>query len=172
MTEPIVRPAIAADAPEVAAIYADHVRTGVATFDLDPPDVGTWTAKIAATQQDGWPFLVAVVAGRVTGFAYAAQWRPKPGYRLTAEDTLYVSREAVGRGIGRALLTRLLDECAAAGARQVLAVIADTGDPASVALHRALGFREVGRLTRVGLKFGREVDTVLLQRSLDGSTSA
>jgi phosphinothricin acetyltransferase len=166
MNERTVRTATAADAPRVAEIYAGQVRTGVATFDLVPPPVDTWAEKIRAVQRDGWPFLVATSAGVVVGFAYATQWRPKPGYRFTAEDTVYVSPDFVGRGIGRALLSRLLADCGAAGARQMIAVIADSGDPASVALHRSLGFREVGRLQSVGTKFGREIDTVLLQRGL------
>jgi phosphinothricin acetyltransferase len=163
-----IRAATAADAPSVTDIYAEHVRTGVATFDLEPPDAAFWRAKIEDVGAAGWPFLVAVTGSAVAGFAYASQWRPKPGYRHTVEDTLYLRPDAVGRGNGRTLLRALLDACAEAGAREVLAVIADSGDPASFALHRSLGFREVGRLSRVGVKFGREIDTVLVQRSLDG----
>jgi phosphinothricin acetyltransferase len=166
MDEPTIRAAAAADAAAVAEIYGGHVRGGVATFDLEPPSASTWAATIERTQQDGWPFAVAALPSGVVGFAYASQWRPKPGYRHTVEDTVYVAPDAVGRGVGRALLTHVLDRCAAAGARQVLAVIADSGDPASLALHRSLGFREVGRLVRVGVKFGREIDTVLLQLDL------
>jgi phosphinothricin acetyltransferase len=166
MTAPTLRTATATDDAAVADIYGWHVRTGVATFDLEPPPADRWATAIAATSGDGWPFLVAVQADRVVGFAYAGRWRAKPGYRHTVEDTIYLAPTVLGRGIGRALLTRLLDECRAAGARQVLAVIADSGDPASSALHRSLGFRVVGRLERVGTKFGREIDTILMQRSL------
>ena len=167
MTTPSIRSATFADAQDVADVYAHHVRTGVATFDLEPPPAQTWAQKISEAQQDGWPFLVVEEpTGELAGFAYATQWRPKPGYRHTVEDTIYLSPAAVGRGIGRALLARLLADCAAAGARQVLAVIADSGEPASQALHRSLGFAEVGRLSRVGVKFGREIDTLLFQRSL------
>ncbi len=144
-TKPTIRPAIAADALQVADVYAEHVRTGVATFDLDPPSARTWEQKISETRRDGWPFLIAdLPGGQVAGFAYATQWRPKPGYRHTVEDTIYLSPDVVGQGIGRALLTRLLADCVTAGARQVLAVIADSGQPASLALHRSLGFRESG----------------------------
>jgi phosphinothricin acetyltransferase len=168
MTTPTIRPATIGDSQDVADIYAEHVRTGVATFDLDPPSARTWAQKIAQVQQDGWPFLLAgIPERRVAGFAYATQWRSKPGYRHTVEDTIYLAPNLVGRGIGRALLSTLLGDCAAAGARQVLAVIADAGEPGSVALHRSLGFREVGRLSRVGRKFGRDIDTVLYQLSLD-----
>jgi L-amino acid N-acyltransferase YncA len=169
---PTIRAASPSDAAAVAEIYGWHVRTGVATFDLEPPSAENWAKTIAATHRDGWPFAVAVLSERVVGFAYAAQWRAKPGYRHTVEDTIYLAPSVVGRGLGRALLSRVLEECAAAGARQVLAVIADSGEAASLALHRSFGFKKVGRLAKVGVKFGREIDTVLLQVSLDDQIAA
>ena len=110
------------------------------------------------------PFLVAEAGGTVAGYAYASPWRPKPAYRHTVEDSVYLAPGQRGRGLGRLLLESLLTGCADAGVRQVIAVIADSGDPASVALHRACGFAETGRLSQVGYKHGRWLDTVLLQR--------
>ena len=114
----------------------------------------------------GLPFLVATMGGGVAGFAYASPWRPKPAYRYTVEDSVYLAPDRTGQGLGRALLGALLIRCAQADVRQVVAVIADSGDGASVALHRSFGFAHVGRLTAVGHKHGRWVDTVLMQRDL------
>ncbi|MYZ37858.1 MULTISPECIES: GNAT family N-acetyltransferase, partial [unclassified Streptomyces] len=116
----------------------------------------------------GLPFLVAEVAGEVAGYAYAAPWRTKPAYRHTVEDTIYLAPGRTGRGLGGALLGALLTGCAEAGIRQVIAVLVDTGDDASAALHRRFGFIDAGRLTGVGNKHGRRLDTVLMQRELAG----
>jgi phosphinothricin acetyltransferase len=112
------------------------------------------------------PFLVAESNGEIDGYGYASPWRGKPGYRHTVEDSVFVARGRAGRGIGRLLLTGLLDGCARSGVRQVIAVIADTGEPASAALHEALGFRAVGRLEAVGYSRGRWIDTLLMQRAV------
>ncbi|HEY7918714.1 MAG TPA: GNAT family N-acetyltransferase, partial [Streptosporangiaceae bacterium] len=117
------------------------------------------------------PFLVAEAAGTVAGYAYASPWRPKPAYRHTVEDSVYLAPGQRGRGLGRLLLESLLAGCADAGVRQVIAVIADSGDPASAALHRACGFADAGRLTQVGFKHGRWIDTVLMQRELQPGTT-
>jgi phosphinothricin acetyltransferase len=163
----VVRPATPADVPAVTGIYAHHVVSGVATFDTEPPGEDHWTGRLEDAAQTGWPFLVAEADGEVVGFAYADTWRrARPAYRHTVEDTLYLRPGWTRRGIGRALLTELLDRAAANGAREVLAVIADGGDPSSAELHRALGFTEAGRLRGVGFKHGRWLDTVLVQRSL------
>lgn len=161
-----MRPATAADLDAVTGIYAHHVEHSVATFDTEAPGPAHWAARLEELTAAGWPFLVAEVDGGVVGFAYAAPWRARPAYRYTVEDTLYVAPGWTGHGLGRALLTGLLDRVAAAGGREVVAVIADGGDPASLALHRSLGFAEAGRLRRVGHKHGRWLDTVLVQRSL------
>ena len=163
---PVVRPFADADAPAVAGIYAHHVEHGVATFDLEAPSPADWLAKVAGITGAGWPFLVAVEEDEVAGFAYASAWRARPAYAATVEDTVYLAPGRQGRGIGRALLTAVLDRAAAAGALQSIAVIADSGDPASQALHRALGFVEAGRLRRVGFKHGRWLDVVLMQAAL------
>lgn len=164
-----VRPATLDDLPAVAAVYAPYVERTVTTFDEEIPDLDTWQAKLAALTAGALPFLVAELDGRVAGFAYASPWRgAKAAYRRTVENTVYLAEDAAGRGLGGALLTRLLDECRAAGFEQVVAVIADPErNPASVALHLRAGFREVGVLRGVGRKHGRVLDTALYQRSLD-----
>ena len=162
----LVRHATAADAEAIAAIFAHYVTGSVVTFEMTPPTAGQWRDRLAALAGSGLPVLVAELDDAVAGYAYATPWRPKPAYRHTVEDTVYLAPESRGRGLGRLLLQALLEACAAAGARQVIAVIADTGDPASVALHRRCGFTDAGRLSEVGHKHGRWVDTILLQRSL------
>jgi L-amino acid N-acyltransferase YncA len=167
--QPVVRPAVPADLEQVAAICAHYVTTSVATFEEVPPTVADWQRRLDDLAVRNLPFLVAeagAVPGSVGGYAYASPWRPKPAYRHTVEDTVFVSPGHTGRGLGSALLGRLLTGCEQAGARQVIAVIADTGSDASVALHRALGFLPAGRLCRVGHKHGRWIDTVLMQREL------
>jgi len=167
-TQPVIRLAGPADTEPVAAIFAHYVATSVATFEESPPSAAHWRRRLDDLGRQGLPFLVAEADGGVRGFAYASPWRPKAAYRHTVEDTVYLSPGHTGRGLGSALLGRLLAGCAAAGARQVIAVIADTGSDASAALHRRFGFAEAGRLTGVGRKHGRWIDTVLMQRDLSG----
>jgi phosphinothricin acetyltransferase len=162
----MIRDADTADAEAIAAIYAHHVVTGTASFDTVPPPPSHFEAKIAEVQAADWPFLVAEIDGSVAGYAYATQIRPRPAYALTAEDSIYVHHARARQGIGRALLTTLLDRSAACGFQQMIAVIGG-GEPASVGLHAALGFREVGRLEAVGFKFGRWLDSVYMQKALD-----
>ena len=167
--QPAVRAAVPADLEQVAAIYAHYVTTSVATFEEVPPTPADWRLRLDDLSDRKLPFLVAAdgADGRgVCGYAYASPWRPKPAYRYTVEDTVYVTPAYTGRGLGSALLGALLAACADAGARQVIAVIADTGSDASIALHRRFGFTHAGRLAGVGRKHGRWVDTVLMQREL------
>ena len=164
--QPVVRPAVPADAEAVAEIFAHYVVTSVATFEEVPPTAADWRRRLGELSRQNLPFLVALGTGPVLGYAYASPWRPKPGYRYTVEDTVYISPGHTGRGVGSALLAGLLAGCADAGARQVIAVIADTGTDASVALHRRFGFAEAGRLSGVGRKHGRWIDTVLMQKDL------
>ncbi len=163
---PVVRAAVPADAEPVAAIFAHYVTTSVATFEEVPPSASDWRRRFEDLAERSLPFLVAAAEGAVCGFAYASPWRPKPAYRHTVEDTVYLSPGHLGRGIGSALLGPLLAGCAEAGARQVIAVIADTGSDASAALHRRFGFIQAGRLASVGHKHGRWIDTVLMQKDL------
>jgi L-amino acid N-acyltransferase YncA len=163
---PVIRAADPADAEQVAAIFAHYVTTSIATFEEIPPTAVDWQRRLADLTGRILPFLVAEAEGTICGFAYASPWRPKPAYRHTVEDTVYISPAHTGLGLGSALLGGLLAGCAQAGARQVIAVIADTGSDASAALHRRFGFTDAGRLSRVGRKHGRWIDTVLMQREL------
>lgn len=168
---PTVRAATEDDLGAIGGIYAHYVTSSVATFELEPPEHAEWLRRYRAITAEGLPFLVAEhpeLPGTVAGYAYCTPWKARPAYRHTAEDSVYLDPHARGRGIGGALLDRLLAGCVEAGVRQVLAVIADSGDPASTALHTGRGFAEVGRLREVGFKHGRWLDTVLLQRILTG----
>jgi phosphinothricin acetyltransferase len=169
--QPVVRAAVPADAEPVAAIFAHYVATSVATFDEVAPTAADWRQRLGELAARNLPFLVAEGGaeggGFVYGFAYASPWRPKSAYRHTVEDTVYLSPGCTGRGIGSALLGTLLAGCAAAGARQVIAVIADTGSDASAALHRRFGFTHAGLLSGVGRKHGRWIDTLLMQKELE-----
>jgi phosphinothricin acetyltransferase len=185
--QPVVRAAVPADAGPVAAIFAHYVETSVATFEEVAPTAADWRQRFGELAARNLPFLVAEAApagagvakgsvaegsvaeggGLVCGFAYASPWRPKSAYRHTVEDTVYLSPGCTGRGIGSALLGTLLAGCAAAGARQVIAVIADTGSDASAALHRRFGFTQAGLLSGVGRKHGRWIDTLLMQKELE-----
>ena len=166
--QPAVRAAVPADAEQVAAIFAHYVATSLATFEEVAPTAPDWRRRLDDLTRRSLPFLVADAdgGGSVCGFAYASPWRPKPAYRYTVEDTVYLSPGHTGRGIGSALLGGLLAGCVSAGARQVIAVIADTGSDASAALHRRFGFTQAGRLSGVGRKHGRWIDTVLMQKDL------
>jgi L-amino acid N-acyltransferase YncA len=166
-----IRAATGADLAAVAAIYAHHVLTGIATFEEVPPDAGEMARRHAAVTGRGLPYLVAEEEGRVLGYAYAAPYRERSAYRFTVEDSVYLDPVALRRGIGRALLNRLIADSTAWGARQMLAVIGDSGNAGSVGLHAKLGFRHVGTQTAVGFKFGRWVDTVTMQLPL-GAGSA
>ena len=170
--QPVIRASAAADAGPVAAIFAHYVTTSVATFEEIAPAAADWRRRLGDLTALGLPFLVAEADGEICGFAYASPWRPKPAYRHTVEDSVYLSPGWTGHGVGTALLGGLLAGCAAAGARQVIAVIADTSSDASAALHRRLGFTEAGRLSAVGRKHGRWIDTMLMQKDLGSEVVA
>lgn len=169
---PLARPNIAVrdahveDLPHVQRIYAHHVLHGLASFEEQPPDLAEMTRRYEAVVTRGLPYLVAEGAGQVHGYAYAAPYRPRPAYRFTLEDSIYVDDAAVGRGVGRELLSVLLARCAGLGYRQMLAVIGDSGNAGSIGLHAALGFEQAGMLRSVGFKFGRWVDSVIMQKAL------
>jgi phosphinothricin acetyltransferase len=170
---PAVRESSETDIPAIAAIYRHHVLTGLASFEEVAPEVAEIARRRAAIVEAGMPWLVATDrSGTVLGYAYAGPYRPRPGYRYTAEDSVYVAPGAAGSGVGRALLSALIARCDTLGFRQLVAVIGDSGNAASIGLHRALGFAQVGLLPAVGFKFGRWVDGVLMQRALGpGSAS-
>jgi L-amino acid N-acyltransferase YncA len=161
-----VRPVCPADLDQVAEIFGWYAVNSVATFEESPRPRPEWARHAGELAGLGLPFLVAETGSEIAGYAYAGPWRRKPAYRLTVEDSVFVAPGRTGSGTGRRLLTELLANCAEAGLRQVIAVIADSGDPASVGLHLACGFTQAGRLTGVGFKQGRWVDTVLMQRTL------
>jgi L-amino acid N-acyltransferase YncA len=163
-----IRSATRDDAGAIAAIYAHHVRHGTASFEIEPPTAGFWVDKIAAVTARNWPFLVAEDAGDVVGYAYATQFRDRPAYVRTCENSIYIRSGMIGRGIGTVLIDALVEAAAKSGFHEMIAVIGG-GEPASVALHAKAGFRHAGRMERVGDKFGRLLDTVYMQKSLTAS---
>lgn len=168
----LIRPVTTDDIEAITAIYRHHVLTGTASFEEVPPDAADMAARFAAIQERGLPYLCledALAAGsppRLLGYAYAGPYRPRTAYRFTVEDSIYLAPEAAGRGYGKLLLAKLIEECRARELREIVAVIGDSGNHASIGLHRRLGFRDVGILRQVGLKFGRWLDTVLMQLTL------
>jgi L-amino acid N-acyltransferase YncA len=160
-----IRSATGEDVAAIAEIYAHYVRTSTVTFEFDPPDAAETARRMDAVRELGFPFLVAELDGRVVGYASAKQFRPRPAYRFTAENSIYVAPAHLGRGIGRQLLTALIDGCRNAGAKQMIALM--VGDnPASVAFHAAHGFEPAGVLRSVGFKFDQWLDLTLMQRAL------
>lgn len=168
----ILRDAIQADAPVLAAVYGHHVLHGLGTFEEIPPSAEEMASRLAGVRARSLPYLVAET-DRVIGFAYANPFRLRAAYRYTAEDSVYVAPEAVGRGIGKALLQGVIDRSTALGLRQLIAVIGDSGNAGSIGLHRSLGFEPGGILRAVGFKHGRWVDIVMMQKALNsGGVSA
>lgn len=153
------------DVAAIAAIYAHHVQTGTASFETEAPAEEEMRRRRKEVVARGYPYLVAV-DGALLGYAYAGPYRARPAYRNTVENSVYVRPDAMGRGIGRVLLTRLIEECAERGFRQMVAIVGDSDNVASIRLHERAGFRRVGVLQSVGWKHGRWLDTVLLQREL------
>jgi phosphinothricin acetyltransferase len=166
MTHPMLRPATNADLPAITGIYAHHVLTGLASFETEAPTLAEMSRRFESITGAGYPYLVAVQEGEVLGYAYASHYRTRPAYRFTVEDSIYVAPAAVGRGLGRALLARLVAECEQRDYRQMLSVIGDSANTASIAVHRACGFTLKCTLDAVGFKFGRWVDSVIMQRPL------
>lgn len=154
------------DMATIRAIYAHHVLTGLASFEETPPTLEDMLERRAAVLTLGLPYLAAKQDGRIVGYCYAGSYRPRPAYRYTVEDSVYLAPEMVGRGIGTALLGALIARCEAGPWRQMLAVIGDSANAGSIGLHRRMGFEPVGILRSSGFKFGRWVDSVLMQRAL------
>jgi L-amino acid N-acyltransferase YncA len=166
MPEISIRPAEPRDVAAITRIYDHAVRHGTASFELAPPDEAEMARRQKELFAGGFPYIVAEQATAVVGYAYAGPYRARPAYRWTVEDSIYVDPALHGRGIGRALLERLIAEAERSGFRQMLAVIGDSANAGSIELHRALGFRMVGTFDNVGFKFGRWLDSVLMQRAL------
>jgi phosphinothricin acetyltransferase len=168
----LVRDAREGDMERVAAIYAHHVLHGTASFEEEPPSLEEMDRRRAAVLARGLPYLVAERDGAVVGYSYATPYRARSAYRFTIEDSVYVDQASHRAGVGRALLSALIARCEAGEWREMVAIIGDSANTASVGLHASLGFRMVGTLRSVGLKFGRWLDTVLMQRALHAAAAA
>jgi phosphinothricin acetyltransferase len=172
MSDVAIRAAEAADLAAITAIYEQAVRFGTATFELIPPDMAEMSRRFEALTGGGFPYLVAISDGRVAGYAYAGPYRPRPAYRFTVENSLYLDPAIHRRGIGTQLLRELVAQCEARGFRQIIAVIGDSANAGSIGVHARLGFQMIGTHPNVGFKFGRWLDTVMMQRALgDGGTT-
>jgi phosphinothricin acetyltransferase len=162
----IIRDSRPSDVPEICAIYDHSVRHGVASFEIDPPDEAEIARRRDALLAAGFPYLVAEDDGKIIGYSYAGPYRPRPAYRFTVEISVYVAPDRQGKGVGRALLPALIARCESAEFRLMVAVIGDSGNRASIALHSAFGFQHAGLLPSVGWKHGRWLDSVLMVRAL------
>jgi len=166
MPELTIRAAVAADLSAITAIYEEAVLHGTATFEIEPPDLAEMTRRFEALTGAGFPYFVAVDGDQVLGYAYAGSYRPRIAYRFTVENSIYLAPAAQRRGIGSRLLAALIESCAAKGFRQMVAVIGDSANAGSIAVHRNAGFEMVGTNPNVGFKFGRWLDTVSMQKAL------
>jgi L-amino acid N-acyltransferase YncA len=166
MSSVSIRPASLADIPAITRIYAQSVSTGTASFELEPPGEAEMARRMQALFDGGYPYIVAEIGGAIAGYAYAGSYRPRPAYRFSVEDSIYIDSNAQRRGVGRVLLQHLIEECERRGFRQMIAVIGDSAQTPSIELHRALGFRMVGTVENVGYKFGRWLDSVTMQLAL------
>ena len=167
-----IRPAQPRDLAGITRIYDHAVRHGTASFEIEPPDEREMARRYEALRAGGYPYLVAELDGAIVGYAYAGPYRARAAYRWSVEDTIYVAPSSQRRGIGRALLERLIADAEAGGFRQMIAVIGDSANASSIELHRAAGFRMVGTFDNVGFKFGRWLDSVLMQRPLGTGATA
>src|SRR5215472_2521441 len=173
MASPIpIRPAEPRDLAAITRIYDHAVRHGTASFEIEPPDEREMARRYETLRTGGYPYLVAELDGEIVGYAYAGPYRERAAYRWSVEDTIYVARSSHRRGIGRALLERLIADAEVGGFRQMIAVIGDSANAGSIELHRDAGFRMVGTFDNVGFKFGRWLDSVLMQRPLGSGATA
>jgi L-amino acid N-acyltransferase YncA len=168
----LIRTAKLSDIPAITRIYADAVRHGTASFELEPPDQAEMARRMQAVLDGRFPYLVAEADGAVAGYAYASFYRMRPAYRFTVENSVYVAPDMQRRGIGIALVKKLIEDCTSRGFRQMIAVIGDSDQAASIGVHKACGFEPAGNLKSIGFKFGRWLDTPLMQLALGpGSTT-
>ena len=168
----LIRHATLDDISPIHAIYCNSVLQETASWELTPPDVAEMGRRMQGVLEQGYPYFVAMLDERVIGYSYANNYRPRPGYRFTVENSIYVHPAFQRRGIARQLMTTVIEACTARGFRQMIAVIGDSENHASIALHRSLGFVQVGLLPTIGFKFGRWLDGVLMQRPLgEGNTT-
>ena len=171
----IIRPSTDADLPAITAIYGHHVRTGTGTFEVDPPSLEDMRGRRADVLTKGLPWLVAVqneqAVEKVVGYAYCNWFKPRPAYRFSAEDSIYLSPEATGKGLGRTLLAELMAQAQRAGVRKLIAVIGDSANAGSIAVHKSAGFQPVGVLKSCGWKFGIWLDVVMMDKALGEADS-
>ena len=163
---PIIRPSLSADIPAITAIYAHHVLNSTGTFETEAPSADDMASRRADVLGKGLPYLVVLENAEVVGFAYGNWFKPRPAYRYSVEDSIYLAPSQHGKGLGRALLAELLARCEAVGIRKVMAIVGDSANAASVGLHLALGFEEVGKIDACGWKFGAWRDIVIMQKTL------
>jgi L-amino acid N-acyltransferase YncA len=163
---PLIRPSRDEDLPALSAIYGHHVLHSTGTFETEPPSVADMTARRADVLSKGLPYLVAEEDGRIAGFAYGNWFKPRPAYRYSVEDSIYLAPDLHRKGLGRALLTELLARCEAVGIRKMMAIIGDSANAGSVGVHLALGFTQVGIVESCGWKFGAWRDIVIMQKTL------
>ena len=162
----MIRPSRDEDIAAITAIYAHHVLNGTGTFEIDPPSVADMTSRRADVLSKGLPYIVAEEAGQVIGYAYCTWFKPRPAYRFSAEDSIYLAPGVHGKGIGRALLAELAAQAERVGIRKLIAVIGDSSNAGSVGVHRSLGFEHVGILKSCGWKFDQWLDVVLMEKAL------
>ena len=168
---PTIRPSQTADLPAITTIYAGHVLGGTGTFEIDPPTQADMAARREDVLAKGLPYLVLVENEQVLGFAYCNWFKPRPAYRFSAEDSIYLAPAAAGRGLGRALLAELVAQAERVGIRKLIAVIGDSANAGSIGVHRSLGFTPVGTLRACGWKFNRWLDVVMMEKALGGGDS-
>lgn len=161
-----IRPSRDTDLPAITAIYAHHVRNGTGTFETTPPTESDMATRRADVLAKGLPYLVAEEGGQVLGFAYCQWFKPRPAYRFSAEDSIYLHADAAGKGLGKALLAELVRQAEAGGIRKLIAVIGDSNNAGSVGVHSSLGFTPVGTFKSCGWKFGKWLDIVLMEKTL------
>jgi L-amino acid N-acyltransferase YncA len=166
MSTPEIRPATEADLPFITEVYAQAVLHGTATFELVPPDLAEMTRRFRGLTDGGFPYLVGILDGRVVGYAYAGPYRPRPAYRFTVENSIYLDPAIHRRGVGLGLMRRLIGDCEARGHRQMIAVIGDSANAGSIGVHTRCGFQMIGTHPNVGFKFGRWLDIVMMQLAL------
>ncbi len=168
----IIRNSLPEDIPAITAIYKHHVLHGTGTFEIDPPSCDDMANRRADVIGKGLPYLVATDGSQILGFAYCNWFKPRPAYRFSAEDSIYLAPEALGRGLGRSLLTELMQRAEAAGVRKLIAVIGDSANQGSIGVHQSVGFTHVGVLKSCGWKFGRWLDVVLMDKALGAGDSS
>lgn len=172
MSDLLIRPVQPADIATIHAIYSYHVVYGTASWELTAPDEAEMRRRVQSVLDNGFPYVVGEIDGRVVGYSYASSYRPRPGYRFTVEDSIYVDEPYQRRGIARKLLSTVIDRCVEQGFRQMIGIIGDSANIASIELHRSLGFTHMTTLPAIGFKFGRWLDSVMMQKTLgEGGTN-